>query len=363
MTDQEVHQHVHPDVASFHRTHRSRVTDGRPWHLPDQVEDPIVVKDAQHVPGQHLWCEAAPLVWLQAGAHSGHPAFFHQVVCHPDRPPSPNRDPAQRGTRSALDRSLCSHTDLRERSPNFEDEVGEGTIVELPGVLPGTNWERLRAEARAYLRDHEDHLGLQRLRRNHQLTLDDLTALEGILLESGAGTEADIAPAREVARLYESPFTDNAPQGPDMIFAEEQVDGIVAILAKVRWHALPTVSLEEIQRLRGKGAPPGLPEDGLAAFRYVQSPSMKAAVADDQEHREKSGEDMRLASSRSGPRSTVPAALSNTSTGNCGAALGPGARRTRTPAWRAMSPFHTSPRGSCPNSRRSPRRSLSRADV
>ena len=29
--------------------------------------------------------------------------------------------------------------------------------------------------ARAYLRDHEDHLALQRLRRNHQLTRDDLT--------------------------------------------------------------------------------------------------------------------------------------------------------------------------------------------
>ena len=29
----------------------------------------------------------------------------------------------------------------------------------------------------------------------------------------------------EVARLYESPFTDNAPQGPDMIFSEEQIDG------------------------------------------------------------------------------------------------------------------------------------------
>ena len=115
-----------------------------------------------------------------------------------------------------------------------------------------------------------------------------------MLLESGAGTEADIARAREeshglglfvrslvgldreaataafdrylsdttfsanqlrfvnlivehltangvmeVARLYESPFTDHAPQGPDMIFTDDQVDGIVTILDEIRDHALP----------------------------------------------------------------------------------------------------------------------------
>jgi len=43
-----------------------------------------------------------------------------------------------------------------------------------------------------------------------------------------------------VARLYESPFTDSAPHGPDMIFTDEQVDGIVVILDQVRAHAAPT---------------------------------------------------------------------------------------------------------------------------
>jgi type I restriction enzyme R subunit len=138
-----------------------------------------------------------------------------------------------------------------------------------------------------------DHLALQRLRRNHQLTPGDLAALETMLVESGAGTDVDIARAREesqglglfirslvglereaatsafdrylidtslsanqlrfvqlivehltangvmeVARLYESPFTDNAPHGPDMIFTEDEVDGIVNILDQVRTHAL-----------------------------------------------------------------------------------------------------------------------------
>ena len=47
----------------------------------------------------------------------------------------------------------------------------------------------------------------------------------------------------EPARLYESPFTDHAPQGPDMIFTEDEVDGIVAILDEVRDHALPDVTV------------------------------------------------------------------------------------------------------------------------
>ena len=34
----------------------------------------------------------------------------------------------------------------------------------------------------------------------------------------------------EPSRLYESPFTDHAPHGPDMIFTDEEVDDMVTIL-------------------------------------------------------------------------------------------------------------------------------------
>ena len=198
-------------------------------------------------------------------------------------------------------RGLVRFVDSTKRAivySDFEDELGDSSIVDLPGVLPGTNWERFRAKARAYLLDHEDHLALQRLRRNLQLTADDLTSLEAMLLESGAGTETDIAKAREeahglglfvrslvgldreaataafdrylsdtsfstnqlrfvqmvveeltangvmeVARLYESPFTDHAPNGPDSLFTDAQVDDIVAVLDDVRTHALPDVTV------------------------------------------------------------------------------------------------------------------------
>ncbi|WP_432509798.1 DEAD/DEAH box helicase family protein [Kineococcus sp. SYSU DK001] len=175
---------------------------------------------------------------------------------------------------------------------NFADELGEDSVVDLPGITPGTNWERFREKTTAYLRQHEDHLALQRLRRNIALTADDLTALEQMLLESGA-QDADITRASEEAQglglfirslvgldrqaatelfaefldettfsvdqvrfvqlvidhltangivevkaLYAPPFTDRAPHGPDSVFADEQVDTIVARLRDARRRAL-----------------------------------------------------------------------------------------------------------------------------
>jgi type I restriction enzyme, R subunit len=44
----------------------------------------------------------------------------------------------------------------------------------------------------------------------------------------------------ETARLYESPYTDHAPTGPESVFTEADVDGIVGILGTVRANAFPT---------------------------------------------------------------------------------------------------------------------------
>ncbi|OZD86020.1 restriction endonuclease subunit R [Rhodococcus sp. 05-339-2] len=175
---------------------------------------------------------------------------------------------------------------------DFEDAIGEQTVVALPGVTPGTNWERFRAKTAAYLKQHEDHVALQRLRRNRQLTTEDLEALEGMLAASGASavdverakqegaglglfirsligldrqsaldafesyldrTRFDVNQVRFVtlivdeltangvmdpARLFESPFTDNAKEGAYSLFPDQDVEVIADILRGVKASAV-----------------------------------------------------------------------------------------------------------------------------
>ena len=132
------------------------------------------------------------------------------------------------------------------------------------------------------------------MRRNKQLTAADLASLEEMLANSGAGGPEDVARAREeanglglfvrslvgldrqaateafseflsdsthsateirfiqliveeltangvvpAARLYESPFTDHSPTGPDMLFPGAAGDRIFVILDEVRDRARP----------------------------------------------------------------------------------------------------------------------------
>lgn len=177
---------------------------------------------------------------------------------------------------------------------SFQDELTEASVVDLPGITPGTDWERFRAKAAAYLKAHQDHIALQRLRRNKALTPDDLQALDQMLIDSGAGDADAIAQAKEqshglglfirsivgldreaaleafahyldgsrftanqvhfinlivdeltangvveAARLYESPYIDYAATGPESMFTEADVDNIIDILNTVRANALP----------------------------------------------------------------------------------------------------------------------------
>ena len=175
---------------------------------------------------------------------------------------------------------------------DFKDELGEGTTIELPEVGTGMNFERFREKARQFLRAHENHLALQRLRRNQSLTPSDLDELERMLVEAG-GTKEAIDRAKEEShglgifirslvgldhetakqafsqfisgasvsanqiefinlvvdyltengvmepdRLYESPFTDIHSQGPQGVFPLVQLDLIEGVLTEIRQKAV-----------------------------------------------------------------------------------------------------------------------------
>src|SRR5690606_27985211 len=75
-----------------------------------------------------------------------------------------------------------------------EDEIGHVTTIDLPQVTTGLNMSKFREKARQFLKAHESHVSLQRLRRNQALTPTDLAELERMLLEAG-GTPPLIAEA------------------------------------------------------------------------------------------------------------------------------------------------------------------------
>ncbi len=193
-------------------------------------------------------------------------------------------------------RGLVRLLDKRKRVlvyTDIADELGEVSEVELRGVSVGMDFERFRKSVRAYLLAHEDHITLQKLRRNRQLTQSDLAELERMLADADLGDAADLDRAShganglglfvrsliglersaasqalagfingrtlsanqldfihlvvdhltengamEADRLYESPFTDIAPRGLEDIFPED-ADELVAAIEAVRANAEP----------------------------------------------------------------------------------------------------------------------------
>jgi type I restriction enzyme, R subunit len=164
--------------------------------------------------------------------------------------------------------------------------------MELPGFGIGADFERFRAKARQFLKAHETHPAIVKLRFNEPLAPSDVQELEKMLLEARAGTPDDINRAkdenyrlglflrslvgldREAAKrsfdmfligkkptanqiefvnlivdhltqrgwmepslLYESPFTDISPRGVEGVFAPKEVEHLIAVLASIRHNA------------------------------------------------------------------------------------------------------------------------------
>ncbi|MGA9188531.1 MAG: DEAD/DEAH box helicase family protein [Methanosarcina sp.] len=201
-------------------------------------------------------------------------------------------------------RALVKLIEKQRRKPiytDFEDEMGSEIDIELPIFAKTGDFEKFRAKTRTFLMEHEDNIVIHKLRMNIALTPSDLDELEKMLSESGVGKPEDISRAkeeskglglfvrslvgldREVAKqslatflsgkyltanqidfinliinhltehgvmdtslLYESPFTDLTPQGPDGLFTSAQVDELLAALEKITATALASPGLQQI---------------------------------------------------------------------------------------------------------------------
>jgi type I restriction enzyme R subunit len=193
-------------------------------------------------------------------------------------------------------RALVQFIDKRQRKPvytDFEDLIGAESNVTLPGFAVGTDQAKFRAKVQAFLQQHLDHVAVAKLRMNRPLTASDLAELERLLADSGAGGPEDVRRAVEdahglglfvrslvgmdraavkealgrftdgktlsanqlefidlilnhltehgivePARLYESPFTDVTPRGPDGLFERMELDELLRSLEAVRASAV-----------------------------------------------------------------------------------------------------------------------------
>jgi type I restriction enzyme R subunit len=92
-------------------------------------------------------------------------------------------------------RGLIKLIELRKRPhiyTDFVDEIGTGSEVEIRGAV-GTDLHRFRMKARHFLKNHMDHIAIQKLRRNEALTAQDLKELERIFIEAGLAEDDDLA--------------------------------------------------------------------------------------------------------------------------------------------------------------------------
>lgn len=186
-------------------------------------------------------------------------------------------------------RELVKFIDRNQRQTvitDFADEMGEVQDVDVPTHQTGFSPYQYRRKVEAYIREHEDHLAIAKLKRNLPLTDADLSALEEMLfsaeeivsrqrfeevfgnnkslkrlireivgLDRNAakqtfahyleGTTLSANQIRFVENiidfltqngimdpglLYEPPFTDSHPEGLDGVFNDDEADNIISIV-------------------------------------------------------------------------------------------------------------------------------------
>ncbi|WP_428031726.1 type I restriction-modification enzyme R subunit C-terminal domain-containing protein [Ancylobacter sp.] len=98
-------------------------------------------------------------------------------------------------------RGLVPHIERHRKAivyTDFEDQLGEGTELELPQVGE-VDFARFKSKARHFLRVHQDHIAIAKLRHGKSLTATDIEELRQMLLDSGIGESQHIEAASSLA--------------------------------------------------------------------------------------------------------------------------------------------------------------------
>jgi len=184
-------------------------------------------------------------------------------------------------------RGLVLHIEKGKKAivyTNFEDQLGIATELELPQVGE-VDFARFKRKVRHFLREHEDHIAIAKLRHGKPLTVTDIAELQQMLMAAGIGEQVHFDKAAELAHgfgafirslvgldrhavaeafgefladgaataqqiefidmviehltekgtmdpglLYESPFIDNAPEGPQQVFDFEKTKRLIEVI-------------------------------------------------------------------------------------------------------------------------------------
>jgi type I restriction enzyme R subunit len=192
-------------------------------------------------------------------------------------------------------RGLVLHIEKGKKAivyTNFEDELGKAQPLDLPQVGE-VDFARFKKKVRHFLREHEDHIAIAKLRHGKPLTTTDIAELQQMLVTAGIGDQEHFEKATELAHgfgafirslvgldrhavaeafgefladsaataqqiefvdmviehltengtmdpglLYESPFIDKAPEGPQQVFDFEKTKRLIEVIKELNESAV-----------------------------------------------------------------------------------------------------------------------------
>lgn len=189
-------------------------------------------------------------------------------------------------------RDLVKFIDKTQRRivyTDFEDEIGAGKEVDVGRISSAVDVAQYRQKVLAFLKAHENHIAIRKVRMGEPLTATDLAELDRLLYQSpeiggkaaferAFGTQKNVGSfvrtlvgldraaaqkafaefldgsrhtvdqirfvgmiidhltrngAMDPALLYESPYTDASPTGLDGVFDDASAERIVSIISRL----------------------------------------------------------------------------------------------------------------------------------